>query len=232
MLVSTLLSIKGASAAGSQSKTLDVSATVVKSCTVSATPIDFGQYDPLADGEQQAEGTITLRCAGGTTPMVALDNGQFSANVSKTKQTDGTTDIAPAKTDSGVAVTRAMQNAGTWLGYDPFTNSARSTVWNASNTISPGEIGNTQPVELNVYGSISAEQTQTAGTFKDRVVITVTYATPETSEARMSAKALRIGRLIATRPPRKASPPENAMSPSVSPCLRCNPTSHTPTSLL
>lgn len=173
---SALVPLSAAIAApGSATATLQVNAEVLASCTVTTTPVSFGVYDPSQAGDNQAQGTITLQCSSGTTPVVKLNNGNFSNSVTGTKTTqDGTT---VAQTSSGVTITRAMQNQGTFLGYDLFTNSDFSTVWNATNTVSPGEIGSVQPVTLAVSGDIPAQQTQTlsGGTFSDTVVVTVTF---------------------------------------------------------
>jgi spore coat protein U-like protein len=164
-----------AAMAGTATTQLNVSAQVLGSCTVTATPVSFGVYDPSQDGDLQAQGTITLQCASGTTPVVKLSAGQHAASVSATNTTqDGTT---VAKTSSGVAITRSLQNQGSQLGYDLFTDSGYSTVWNSTNTISPGEIGSVQPETLTVYGDIPAQQTQTLapGSFSDTVLVTVTF---------------------------------------------------------
>lgn len=164
-----------AALAGTATAQLNVSAQVLGSCTVTATPVSFGVYDPSQAGDSQAQGTITLQCASGTTPVVKLSSGNHAASVSVTKTTqDGTT---VAATSSGVTITRAMQNQGTFLGYDLFTDSSYSTVWNATNTISPGSIGSVQAETLTVYGDIPEQQTQTlsTGTFSDTVLVTVSF---------------------------------------------------------
>lgn len=165
LAVAALLPAKMALAAGSATATLSVTATIQASCTLTTTPVGFGVYDPTAAGDNKANGTITVTCAAGTTPVVALDNGTFSAK-------------APAltKTSSGVQVTRAMQTSGNFLGYDLFTDVTYSTIWNATNTVSPGQLGSTQPVVLTVFGDIPKGQTTTGkGSFADTVVVTVTF---------------------------------------------------------
>lgn len=171
---STLLPMNAA-VAGTATTQLNVNAQVLGSCTVTATPVSFGVYDPSQDGDNQAQGTITLQCASGTTPVVKLSAGQHAASVSATNTTqDGTT---VASTSSGVTITRSLQNQGTQLGYDLFTDSSYSTVWDSTNTISPGAIGSVQPERLTVYGDIPAKQTQTLapGSFSDTVLVTVTF---------------------------------------------------------
>lgn len=177
LTLAALLPAKMVLASGSATANLSVSATVVATCTVSTTAVNFGTYDPSAAGDTKAQGAITLVCASGLAPKIAMDNGQFNAQVSKTNSGTIAAPVSPAKTSSGQTITRAMQSAGQWLGYDLFTDSSYATVWNATNTVSPGTIGSLQPVTLQVFGDIPAKQVQTlgGGTYNDTVVVTVTF---------------------------------------------------------
>lgn len=168
-----LLPATMASASGSATADLSVQATILSSCAVTTTPVGFGAYDPGQAGDNQAQGAVTLICTAGTIPTVSLANGQFFAQAGKTSQ--GAT--TPAKTTSGVTITRAMGNSGSFLGYDLFADTSYATIWNSTNTISPGAIGSNQPVILTVYGDIPAKQTQAlnGGTYSDSVMVTVTW---------------------------------------------------------
>lgn len=93
----------GTAMAGTATTQLNVSATVLGSCIVSASPVAFGIYDPSQPGDTQAQGAITLQCSSGTVPVVQLSKGQHAASVSiaNTTTDNGTT---VANTASGVAV--------------------------------------------------------------------------------------------------------------------------------
>jgi spore coat protein U-like protein len=160
-------------ATGSTTAAISVTARILGSCTATTIPVNFGTYDTNQAGDTQAQGAVTLVCATGTIPTVAMNLGQHFASVGNTQQ--GATN--PAATSSGVTITRAMGNQGTYLGYDLFTDSSYKTIWNSSNTISPGQIGSGEPVTLTIYGDIPQKQTQalTAGAFSDSIVVTISW---------------------------------------------------------
>src|ERR1019366_4623482 len=62
--------------ASPQTANLSLSATVINNCTISTTPVAFGNYDPLSGSVTQATGTVVVTCtksAPGTT--ITLGNG-------------------------------------------------------------------------------------------------------------------------------------------------------------
>jgi spore coat protein U-like protein len=64
--------ISGIAQAGTATSTLEVSATVGVTCSVSTTPINFGEYEAW----KVVEGSITVNCTPGTPYSIALDAGQ------------------------------------------------------------------------------------------------------------------------------------------------------------
>ena len=57
------------------STTLDVSATILAVCTVSTTPINFVDYDPLSPNPNYAEGSVDVTCSLNHPYNIALDMG-------------------------------------------------------------------------------------------------------------------------------------------------------------
>ena len=74
----SLLAVATPAAAQSATSSFQVSANVLKTCTISATPIGFGNYDPVgayAATPADQTGTVTVRCTRGTSWSVALGAG-------------------------------------------------------------------------------------------------------------------------------------------------------------
>ena len=65
--------------AGSATSSFTVSATVVSSCTISATTLAFGNYDPIVANATTAldvNGSVTITCTKGAATTIGLDPGQ------------------------------------------------------------------------------------------------------------------------------------------------------------
>lgn len=142
--------------AQSAQTTMDVSATVVKACVVSATNLAFGNYDPTSASPTDASSTITVTCTPGTSFTVGLNAG----------------------TTSGTTVTsRKMASGGNRLDYALYSDVARTTNWgNTPETDTPAAVtASTSPSALTVYGRVAAQQAVAVGNYTDTVTITVNY---------------------------------------------------------
>jgi spore coat protein U-like protein len=102
-----------------------------------------------------ATGSISVTCTQNAPVTIALNTGLNPTHASGT--------------------TRAMANSTYYLSYELYTSSARTTVWNTSNTVSATGTGSAQTV--SVYGTIPAGQgsAQPAGSYTDTVGITLTF---------------------------------------------------------
>jgi spore coat protein U-like protein len=69
-----LLGVAGSASAATATATFTVSATVLKTCSVGATNLSFGNYTP-GGGALTAASTVTVSCTKGTTYQVALNGG-------------------------------------------------------------------------------------------------------------------------------------------------------------
>jgi spore coat protein U-like protein len=144
----------GAAYAATETDTFDVTATVVKKCKIAATGIVIGNYDPLDPAATPGSGTITVTCTKGATYTVALDDG-----------------------GAAVAGVRAMQGGGDRLEYKLYSDSARTTEWNTTTTVSNpagGAVGKTGDAHV-VYASVLPEQNAKEGTYADTVTATINY---------------------------------------------------------
>ncbi|WP_395331235.1 spore coat U domain-containing protein [Novosphingobium sp. BL-8H] len=145
----------GAQAATAQNTFL-VTATVQPSCTVTATGLAFGNYNPLSSTPLDATSTITVNCTTGTVYTVGLNAG----------------------TTSGATVTtRQMLLSANALNYTLYRDSGRTNNWgNTPGTDTPGSVtATTAAGTLTVYGRIPALQNVPAGSYTDTVTVTVNY---------------------------------------------------------
>ncbi len=141
--------------AATATTTFTVTATVLKSCVVSATNLDFGNYDQASTSPLDSTNTVTVGCTILTPYNIGLDAGGG---------TGATVDI------------RKMSNVANTLNYTIYKETGRTTVW--GNTVSSDTVNATAliaPTVHTVYGRISIGQNVPAGDYTDTINVTVTY---------------------------------------------------------
>jgi spore coat protein U-like protein len=127
------------------------------SFTVSAT-MAFGFYDPGAAAANDTTSTLTYECAsGGYSPYIQLSTG-----------------------GSGTFAQRVMSGAGDTLGYNLFSDPARSTIWGDSPNppyqyVPSKATGPTHGATLTVYGRIFTGQWVTPGSYTDLITATINF---------------------------------------------------------
>jgi spore coat protein U-like protein len=141
--------------AATTTTTFAVSATVLTTCEVVATPLVFGNYNPTDVSDLDAANTATVTCTTGTAYNVGLDAGTGSgATVSSRKMTSGT-DL---------------------LNYTLYQDAARTTVWGetiGTNTVSA--TAGVLPTVHNIYGKVVNGQNVPTGSYADTITVTVTF---------------------------------------------------------
>ncbi len=154
-----LLAMGGNTLAASRSTDFDVSFRVALSCTVDNTTLNFGAANTALTSPVDAGATIIVRCADGVNYTIGLDGG-----------TSGTV--------NNRLLTR--QNSTETIGYTLHWNVRRNRVAGNSGArlFSRRATGNDDTIE--VFGRIPAApfgagNTPPAGTYTDRVRITLTY---------------------------------------------------------
>ena len=132
------------------------------SCTVTATPLDFDDFNPL-DGAQDSEGQIEVDCTGlvelSPTLVVQMQSGTWGT-------------ISSRKMRSG---------AGDLLNYNIYTTSQHTVVWGngttgSTVTVSGGllSLGHWQ-VTRAVYGLASPTAATKPGNYSDNVVVRIDW---------------------------------------------------------
>ena len=127
--------------------------SVLPTCAISASPLAFGTYAPAA--ARDATATIAVNCSRTAPYQISLGGGQ-----------------------NPIAASRRMGGPlGGFVGYNLYSNSARSTAWGDGSTFGArvGGVGSGTAQNLTVYGRIPANQYARPGSYSDSVFVTVEY---------------------------------------------------------
>ena len=131
------------------------SATVVNNCLISATNVSFGTAGVLSSN-LSAAGSISASCTNGDAFRISL-NGGASGNVA--------------------ARTLQRQGGGGAVGYQLYTDSARSIPWGdgtaGTSMVTGTGSGNAQVI--NVYGRVPAQATPAPGSYSDTITATIVF---------------------------------------------------------
>jgi spore coat protein U-like protein len=146
-----------------------VAAVAAVDCSVSATGVAFGAYDPSLSPPDDSTGSITVTCD------YIAPGGATDANYMITLST-GT---------SGVYSQRQMVAGAGRLGYNLFGDAGRSQVWgNASGgttiisgtlRVGPGVGNGTRSQTHTLYGRVPALQDADTGAYADSILVTLTF---------------------------------------------------------
>jgi spore coat protein U-like protein len=156
-LLGAILAVSSTAQAGQATTTFTVSATVSDSCTVSATDLNFGAINVVADRNFDAQSTVTATCSSGTVYSIGLDGG-----------TGG----------PGTTTDRKMTDASTnTLSYGLYIDSGRTSNWDdigGSNVVSDTGTGSAQ--SHTVYGRVPSGQTAVpASSYSDTITVTIAW---------------------------------------------------------
>ena len=137
--------------------TLYASDAHAQACTISATSVNFGTYNVFNGSDVASTGTVTYRCNGSAHNItVALTQGA-----------------------SATFNPRQMQKGAEALTYNLFRDASHSTIWgdgtSGTSVYQLANPPNNTNVNLTVYGSVSAGQDVSAGTFSDTVTAVVNF---------------------------------------------------------
>jgi spore coat protein U-like protein len=126
--------------------TFTVTATVVSNCTISATNLSFGTYNPLSASANNATSTVTITCTKNAASTIGMDNGSNFAVTRNMKS--GAGDLIaysigqPPNNTVGTACTFPAATAWTTSGAGLFTPavapSKAARTYNVCGTIAAG----------------------------------------------------------------------------------------------
>jgi spore coat protein U-like protein len=131
-------------------------------CSVAATAVNFGTYNPLSGTPDDAAGTVTFSCD--------LLVGLFMSWT-----------VSLSTGNSGSYSPRLLNKGVSTLSYNLYTSAARSSVWgDGTGVTSVVSDQRTLVIGSNtynypVYGRIPIGQDAAAGSYTDTIVVTVNY---------------------------------------------------------
>lgn len=135
----------------------EASAQPSPACTISATSVNFGNYNVFDGAAVDSTGTITYSC------------NSHATNVT----------ISLSKGASSSYNPRLMVKGAETLNYNLFTDAARTSVWGdgtgGTSVYSRANPPNNTNVNLTVYGQIPPGQDVSAGTFSDTVSAMINF---------------------------------------------------------
>ena len=136
---------------------------LLQSCSVSASAVSFGPYDPSSSQAKTATGTVTVSCS---VTLVGL----FAS---------WTLSLSPGS--SATYTNRSLVNGASTLQYNLYTTPSYSTVWGngsgATGVVSDNAlliVGNNTNT-YTVYGRIPPLQDVRKGNYSDSIVVTINY---------------------------------------------------------
>jgi spore coat protein U-like protein len=151
--------VGGTTFAATATSQFQVTATVGANCTITAATLDFAAYDPVgtnATTPLDATGSVSVNCTKGASIWVGLNAGLYGG--------------------LGTFGTRAMYNSTDHLGYELYTNAARTTVWgNASGTGASWTSTGMGAHAIDIYGRVGAGQDVSTGSYSDTITATVNF---------------------------------------------------------
>lgn len=130
-------------------------------CNVTATGINFGNYDVFATAPVDSTGSVTVSCDDipPASPVIAIGPG-----------------------GAGTFLPRRMRHASRpdVLNYNVFTSPSMSVVWGdgtgGTATVAAGRVPrNRPPRPVTIFARIPAGQNVPAGAYSDTLVVTITW---------------------------------------------------------
>jgi|SRR5450432_738757 len=145
--VASIIAFSGSADALQATTTFTANATVISNCTISATNLGFGTYDPLSASANNASSTVTITCTKNAASTIGMDLGIHTVAGVRNMQ-NGVDVIAysigqPPNNTVGTACTFPAATAWTTSGAGLFTPAAAPSkaarAYNVCGSIAAGQ---------------------------------------------------------------------------------------------
>lgn len=159
----TALLVSTMATASTVTTSFTVTANVIKSCSVSASSLNFSNYDVTASTDDTATTTVSVICTSGAAFAVGLDKGS-NGSITTRKMKDGSGNLLAYSLYTGA--TSGSGCGGSTLFGDGTTGS----------TVAGTGAGPSSTQTVTVYGCIPAGQNAVAANgYTDTITVTVNY---------------------------------------------------------
>jgi len=136
-------------------------------CGITATPMVFGNYDPLSGSPVLLTSTVTVTCITLSAPIAAIPY-TLSLGASQTSGTMSRSLAGPL---------------GARLQYNLYTSAGRTVVWGngsggtqtVGSSVTPAGLGIPATKGHTVHGRLPAQQNVRVGAYADSVIVTIDY---------------------------------------------------------
>ena len=150
--------------------TMSIGATVLASCTVSTTPMDFGSYTGAA--YSYANSTITVNCSVTTPYRIDIDKGQNVTGISGYPR-NVKTGTAPA--DATNTIKYKLYKASTYSAADEWGDNGATLCTTCTTTITGKNGTGTGLDEPHTVYGVLWPTSNAPGVYSDVVTVTVNY---------------------------------------------------------
>ncbi|HUP65850.1 MAG TPA: spore coat U domain-containing protein [Thermoanaerobaculia bacterium] len=142
----------------SMTTTLTVTSEVIPECQTSSAALSFGTYQSIgqhATSPLDTSTTLNVLCTRGAVATIGMSLGNYPTGSARQMRSPG----------------------GDFLGYGLFSNSAMSSIWTTTSTVSRTSTSMLMPLGggISIYGRIPAGQDVAAGSYQDTVQAIVNY---------------------------------------------------------
>ena len=146
--------------AATATNTFQVQITLIASCAISATTLNFGSSVGVLTSVVNGSSTLSVTCSNTTPYNVGLDAGTVSGSTVATRLMAGTT----------------AGNTGTTMQFQLYSDSSHFTQWgNTVGTSTVSGTGNGSAQTLTVYGQVPVQTSPKPDTYQTTITATVTY---------------------------------------------------------
>ncbi len=152
-----LLTGSAAAGAATATGTFTVQAVINSACSVSATALNFGAYNPASATALTGTSTVSVYCTGGTPYTTALNVGS----------------------GGGTFATRTLSGGGQTLDFNLYRDASYSQIWGdgtaSTFTVAGTGSGLLTANTITVYGQLPVSQDKPVGTYSSTITVTVNY---------------------------------------------------------
>lgn len=152
-----LLAGSATAGAATATGTFTVQAVINSACSVAATALNFGAYNPTSATALTGTSTVSVYCTGGTPYTTALNVGS----------------------GGGTFATRTLLSGGQTLDFNLYRDASYSQVWGdgtaSTFTVAGTGSGLLTANTITVYGQVPVSQDKPIGTYTSTITVTVNY---------------------------------------------------------